>query len=71
MKKKYITPKVSVYEMGAEKGFCNLMVTSGNTTSGFGTNPSSGTKGEFNSDIEFDDMSGTDMVRRNPWDSQW
>lgn len=60
-----------VHETGAEKDYCVLLANSGVTTSGFGTTPNSGVKDEFNGDIEFSDMTGTDMIKRNPWDSQW
>lgn len=70
MKKTYNTPQVNVIELGAESSIL-VGADSGKTTNGFGTNDQLNVKKQFNGDIEFDDMKGTDIVRRNPWDSQW
>lgn len=69
MKKAYIAPALTTYELSTEDGLLTT-ISNGQTTTGFGTSTQSGVK-QFNGDIEFDDMKGTDIVRRNPWDSQW
>lgn len=62
---------MAAYEIGTEKGYCSsIQVTSGTTTAGFGTSLTNPVN-EFNGDIEFSDVTGTDMIKRNPWDSQW
>ncbi len=70
MKKTYIAPRMMVHETGAENDYC-LLADSSKGTNGFGTTTTNGVKDEFNGDIEFSDMTGTDMFKRNPWDSQW
>lgn len=72
MKKTYITPCINICKLSTEKDYCeSFLADSGRQTNGFGTSTSSGIKDEFSGDIEFNDMTGTDMVKRNPWDSQW
>lgn len=70
MKKTYITPCTTVYETATEKDCCLLASTS-TGTSGFGTTTTSGAKDNFNEDFESGGVTGTDMAKRNPWDSQW
>ncbi len=72
MKKTYIAPSITTCELGTEKGYCEgLAATSGIKTNGFGTTTSNNTKDEFSGDIDFSDITGADMVKRNPWGSQW
>lgn len=70
MKKIYSTPQVKVMELDA---VTPILAGADSTqhTPGFGTDIQSGVKIQFGSEIEFDDMKGVDIVKRNPWDSQW
>lgn len=70
MKKTYITPCTTVYETATERDCC-LRASDGTGTGGFGTTTTSGAKDNFNEDFESGSVTGTDMAKRNPWDSQW
>ena len=70
MKKTYITPCTTVYETATERDCC-LRASAGTGTGGFSPTTNNGAKGNFNEEVESGSVTGTDMAKRNPWDSQW
>lgn len=67
MKKIYMKPAMKVVDVVVETVLAN--------SPGVSTSPADGStplvKGDVNMGIDFDEMNGTDIVRKNPWDSQW
>lgn len=62
MKRNYTTPQMRVVDIEVNDGL--LVDTSqGSAVGGQGT--------EIKGEINFDEMKGTDIVRKNPWDDQW
>lgn len=64
MKKNYTAPHVVVMNIQTSEGL--LVDLSNGSANGSGTN----IKGE-RFDIDFTDISGQEIVKKNPWDNQW
>lgn len=65
MKKNYIAPATKVVELDTQ----SVLLAGIDSTNPIDPTQPSGIKGDLG--IDFDDMTGADIVRKNPWDSEW
>ena len=62
-RKRYTPPTMRVADVEVNDGLLADIVSNGNASGSLGT--------EVKGEIDFDEMNGTDIVRKNPWESQW